>query len=86
MGKNIAFKNLLIAASGDFGSNRTHNDLRRWVETNGGNFTTRLSEEVTHLVCTNDHWNRQVDTGKWQSHSMSTYCRLFHTCTCACGD
>jgi hypothetical protein len=66
MGKN-SFKDAVIAATGDFGPGRTHLDIKRWVDTNGGTFVTSLTEEVTHLICSQEHWRKKVAHGRLQT-------------------
>ena len=60
--KNV-LKNHVIATSGDFGENITLENLRRWIELNGGQWTGTVTDEVTHLVCSTAHWKRRVGAG-----------------------
>ncbi|KAF2102650.1 hypothetical protein NA57DRAFT_71639 [Rhizodiscina lignyota] len=53
-------KNYIIAATGDFGQARSHDNLRRWVEANGGKWASTVTKLVTHLIVSKDHWKRQV--------------------------
>ncbi|KAL8836343.1 MAG: hypothetical protein Q9170_002957 [Blastenia crenularia] len=54
---------LTIAATGDFGSRRTHENLKRWIEKNGGQWATKISPEVTHLVCTKEDYLNKTPMG-----------------------
>ena len=52
-----------IAVTGDFGPKRTHEKMRQWVEKNGGTFAKDVSKNVTHLVCSKDHYKRNTPMG-----------------------
>ena len=58
--KKGVFKNLTIAATGDFGPQKTHEDIKRWVENNGGTFATTVDSRTTHLIATSQHYKRKV--------------------------
>ncbi|TKA75357.1 hypothetical protein B0A49_03328 [Cryomyces minteri] len=49
-----------IAISGDFGSARTSDAIKRWIELNGGTYTTSVTSDTTHLICSKAHWGKQV--------------------------
>ena len=57
------FKPFTIAVTGDFGEARTHDKIKQWIEANGGNFTLKISAEATHLVCSREHYKKQVAMG-----------------------
>ena len=57
-------KRFVIAATGDFGEKRTHAKIKYWVEENGGNFATKITSDVTHLVCSIEHFKRSSPMGK----------------------
>lgn len=70
-------KRFAIAITGDFGETRTHDKMRQWIEANGGTFAPKISAEVTHLVCSKEHYKKSV--------TMGTYAYWFrklitHTC------
>ncbi|KAI9705109.1 MAG: hypothetical protein M1836_006892 [Candelina mexicana] len=52
-------ENLTIAVTGEFGSPRTHENLKRWIKNNGGTFAEQIDGKVTHLICSMEHWKRQ---------------------------
>jgi hypothetical protein len=54
----------VIAITGDFGKSRSTENLKRWIENNGARYATKIEEGVTHLICSKDHWAKQVSTGK----------------------
>ncbi|KAK3077527.1 hypothetical protein LTS18_010004 [Coniosporium uncinatum] len=54
------FKGFTIAVSGDFGAGRAEPNIRRWVENSGGKFTSKLTKDTTHLICTKEHWKKPV--------------------------
>ncbi|KAK7541115.1 uncharacterized protein J3D65DRAFT_267439 [Phyllosticta citribraziliensis] len=49
-------KGLVIAASGGFGKDRSPCAMKRWVENNGGKWSTVINDEVTHLIADEAHW------------------------------
>ena len=57
-------KKCTIAVSGDFGKARTMDKLRQWIEMNGGTFATKIDCNVTHLVCSKEHYKKSVAIGK----------------------
>ncbi|KAL8745143.1 MAG: hypothetical protein Q9190_002701 [Brigantiaea leucoxantha] len=59
-------KKFTIAVTGDFGALRTHEKIRQWVENNGGTFALNISPDVTHLVCSKEHYKRSVTMGMVQ--------------------
>ncbi|MCJ1472638.1 hypothetical protein MMC13_001287 [Lambiella insularis] len=54
------FKDCVIAVTGDFGSNKSHDKIKKWIETQSGRFVTKISADVTHLVPSKEHFKRQV--------------------------
>lgn len=54
---------LNIVISGDFGEKRSHENLKRWIENNGGKVTSINSTTVTHLICSKEHWKMQHPMG-----------------------
>ena len=52
------FKKFTIALTGDFGSARSHEKMKDWIEVNGGTFAKQISSDVTHLVCSLDSWKK----------------------------
>jgi hypothetical protein len=66
-------KQFVIAKSGDFGKDRPENAIKRWIESNGGNYVGgRISPEVTHLICSMDHWRKRSTTGMQPSFLQYT--------------
>ncbi|KAK5172453.1 hypothetical protein LTR04_003951 [Oleoguttula sp. CCFEE 6159] len=49
-----------IAITGDFGSARTPDAIKRWIELNGGTYTTSITSDTSHLICSKAHWGKQV--------------------------
>jgi NAD-dependent DNA ligase len=56
-------KNNVIAITGDFGKQRTPEALKRWIESNGGHYVTKIDENTTHLICSHEAWKKQVGVG-----------------------
>ncbi|CAO1597757.1 hypothetical protein XANCAGTX0491_001554 [Xanthoria calcicola] len=57
MGRHL-FNGLTIAATGDFGSLRSHPVLQQWVERRGGSWSHSITHRTTHLLCTKKAYNR----------------------------
>ncbi|KAL9059899.1 MAG: hypothetical protein Q9162_000969 [Coniocarpon cinnabarinum] len=55
----VPIKGRVVCITGDFGAKRTAADLKRWIESNGGQFCTGVSAHVTHLVCSKAAWKAQ---------------------------
>ena len=58
-----SLKNVVLAATGDFGKDRSTQKIRQWVEHQGGTYTTKIGPEVTHLVASKDHYKRSAKMG-----------------------
>ncbi|KAF2816901.1 uncharacterized protein BDZ99DRAFT_492830 [Mytilinidion resinicola] len=52
------FGKFVIAATGNFDVGI--DKIRGWVQVNGGKWTTTITKHTTHLVCTKEHWKRDV--------------------------
>ncbi|KAF2432708.1 hypothetical protein EJ08DRAFT_695107 [Tothia fuscella] len=49
-----------IAIIGDFGQSRSAENMKRWIEANGGRYATKIEEGVTHLICTKEAWAKHT--------------------------
>lgn len=58
-----ALKKFTIAISGNFGEQRSVEQMKRWIHANGGTFAADISPEVTHLVCSKEHFKKGVAMG-----------------------
>ncbi|KAF2238042.1 hypothetical protein EV356DRAFT_529536 [Viridothelium virens] len=58
--KRGPLKNLTIAATGDFGSDKPHDKIKQWVEYNGGTFSSTVDTHTTHLIASKDHWKKRL--------------------------
>ena len=56
-------KRFNIAVTGDFGHARTHEKMKQWTEHNGGEFSREISNKVTHLVCSKEHYKNAAPFG-----------------------
>lgn len=63
---------LTIAVTGDFGSKRSHDKIKHWVEVNGGTFSKDITRSVTHLVCSKEDYKKNVPTGILSYHVPSS--------------
>ena len=57
-------KKCTIAVTGDFGKTRTTEKLKHWIEKNGGTYATKIDGDVTHLICSLEHFKKSVSMGK----------------------
>ena len=57
-------KRCTIAVTGDFGAARSFEKIRQWIQVNGGNFSYDITPQVTHLICSKDHFRKSVTMGK----------------------
>ncbi|EAA27172.1 hypothetical protein GE21DRAFT_4481 [Neurospora crassa] len=53
------FKGLNVALSGTFHGQWTDTNISRWVNLRAGTFSWRMSEDVTHLVCTKEEFDKK---------------------------
>lgn len=56
-------KNLVIAATGDFGPGKGPEQIRKWVDANGGRWSPRVKDGITHLIADKGAWKKNVDAG-----------------------
>ena len=56
-------RNLIIAITGDFGERRGIDKMKQWIHFNDGRFATEISSQVTHLVCSKDHFKKRTMMG-----------------------
>ena len=56
-------KGFTIAVTGDFGHARTHEKMKQWTEHNGGEFSREITNKVTHLVCSKEHYKSAAPFG-----------------------
>lgn len=54
---------MAIAISGDFGEGKSAENFKRWIASGGGKFVSTLTEETTHLICTESDWKKKTSTG-----------------------
>lgn len=57
-----------IAVSGDFGEERSHEKIKRWIEVNGGKYESSITDRTTHLICSKSHWKRRAKMGTYVVH------------------
>lgn len=62
-----------IAVSGDFGEERSHEKIKRWIEVNGGKYETSITDRTTHLICSKKHWKRRAKMGTYGMHFFITF-------------
>ncbi|KAI9799746.1 MAG: hypothetical protein M1833_003865 [Piccolia ochrophora] len=46
------FKGYLIALAGEFGGSRTYANIERWIVNGGGRYSSTVTKDVTHVICT----------------------------------
>ncbi|OAA58058.1 brct domain containing protein [Niveomyces insectorum RCEF 264] len=47
-------KGVVVAVAGNLGPGWTDSDVARWLAYNGGRFSTTVTDEVTHVLCTRE--------------------------------
>ncbi|MCJ1389867.1 hypothetical protein MMC18_002724 [Xylographa bjoerkii] len=52
------FKKCIIALTGDF--DKPYERIKKWIEIQGGEFTSKIDSNVTHLVSSKDHFKKSV--------------------------
>ena len=62
MGKQ-PLKRFTIAITGYFGEQRSMEQIRKWINVNGGTVAHDVSLEVTHLVCSKKDFKKDVAMG-----------------------
>ena len=63
-------KALTIAVTGDFGPARTNDKIRQWVQVNGGTFSYDINLNVTHLICSNEHFRKGSKMGTYRIQAL----------------
>ena len=64
-------KNLTIALAGDIKDSSTPprsipiEQLKKWIQANGGTYAARVTPQTTHLVASKEAWKRGVEGGKF---------------------
>ena len=53
-------KRFTIAVTGDFGEQRSHGNMKNWIEVQGGKFSRNVTPQVTHLICSKEHWKAKT--------------------------
>jgi hypothetical protein len=56
-------KNLVITSVGDHGAGKGNEQLKRWVEANGGRWQPRVSKNITHVICSKEAWKKNAEAG-----------------------
>ena len=64
MTKDQALKKCRIAVTGDFGKARPYEKIKHWIEFQGGSIATKVDSSVTHLVCSQEHFKKNVAMGE----------------------
>jgi hypothetical protein len=54
---------LMVSCSGNVG--QKPEQLKKWVENNGGKWVSRPMKDITHLICSKEHWKREADDGEY---------------------
>ncbi|KAF2670359.1 hypothetical protein BT63DRAFT_424294 [Microthyrium microscopicum] len=57
-------RDCVIAFAGDFGSDRPKTKLKIWVDANGGLYETKMTNKVTHLVCSGENYKTDAPAVK----------------------
>ncbi|RMZ91688.1 hypothetical protein DV736_g1056, partial [Chaetothyriales sp. CBS 134916] len=65
------FSKVVLCSTHDFGPDR-NGQIQRWVESNGGRYSSSMTPEVTHLVATEQAFKQQVDLVRQVRQSKKT--------------
>lgn len=63
MAKGRTFKNKVICHTNDF-KDKINENIKKWIESNGGKFSRELTPEVTHLIASKKAWKKYYPIGK----------------------
>ena len=67
-------KSFVIAVTGDFGTDRSFEKIRQWIQVNGGVFSYDINAQVTHLVCSKEYFRKNRGLGtRRESNSPSDF-------------
>ena len=69
------FAKVVLCSTNDFPQHK-NDKIKRWVENNGGTFTTEMTPKVTHLIASTKAWKRYHPLGL--SHLVLYQCQLTH--------
>lgn len=53
-----------IAVTGNFGEARTTSKMKQWIKVNGGKYAWEMSSKVMYLICSKEHFKKNVNMGK----------------------
>ena len=59
------FKKVVLAATGDFGKDRSDQKIKQWVEHHGGTYSSKIGPDVTHLVASKNNYKRSAKMGMY---------------------
>ncbi|KAF2203226.1 hypothetical protein GQ43DRAFT_470178 [Delitschia confertaspora ATCC 74209] len=51
-------KNFTITTTGDLGRGKSSDNLRKWVEANGGRWLPNVTKDTTHLITSKESWRK----------------------------
>ncbi|KAF2733931.1 BRCT domain-containing protein, partial [Polyplosphaeria fusca] len=55
-----ALKNTVISATGELGV--SYDQIKKWVNANGGQWSPKVMKGVTHLISSKEHYKKKVDS------------------------
>lgn len=67
------FKNKVIAAAGPLPGSLTVENLKRWTSIRRGQFVDGFDETVTHLLCTEEQFNKRVPRGAFTLPNLEMF-------------
>ncbi|PVH93742.1 hypothetical protein DM02DRAFT_732938 [Periconia macrospinosa] len=70
MGNSL--KGLVITATGDLGPGKGPDQLRKWVDANGGRWVPRVQKGITHLVTEKEAWKKNSEAVQ-QAKKLGVY-------------
>ena len=69
-----AFKKCIIALTGDF--DKPYEKVKKWIELQGGQCSLKIGPNVTHLVCSEDHYKKGVSMGEFTFGTFIRACSI----------
>lgn len=67
------FNGVVAAAAGDLGGKMSDANLSKWLRNYGGRFSVDFDDNVTHLMATEDQFNKKTGRGKWSLLRFSIF-------------
>ena len=64
MTRENLFKGVHVTIGGDFGDNKSYQQIKGWVTRGQGDCMQSLTSDTTHVVLSEEHWDSQGELGR----------------------